>query len=154
MSYQSKCRQYFEKRLQEEIDRDREESKRNGWKFSERTVMEPQKSDIWKAILRVKTTDVAKRFYTGFIVWLGKMQEREKVKSQMTAEAVAKDNIGWCYGEGMSPDQIRMWVEVCGAHHPVFGTKIPSAEEAYKLGLKYVEKMEERELKKALEKGK
>jgi len=44
-------------------------------------------------------------------------------------------NIGWCFGEGMRPQDRLMWHGVCGARHPVFGMETPSFKDALMTGV-------------------
>lgn len=83
------------------------------------------------AVFSVENAEDAKEFYDGYLEYLHKLPELEG-----DPERIARSNIGWCFGEGMASEKIRMWNEVCGASHPVFGTGIPSAEEALKAGMK------------------
>lgn len=77
--------------------------------------------DLATAILEIKDRAKAARFYRGYVRWLRKRRDLEA-----PAENVAKTNIGWVFGEGMSPIHQRMWNEVVGAEHPVFGTALAS----------------------------
>jgi hypothetical protein len=77
--------------------------------------------DLCSAVLEIKDRAKAARFYRGYVRWLRKRRDLEA-----SAENVAKTNIGWVFGEGMSPIHQRMWYEVVGAEHPVFGTTLAS----------------------------
>jgi hypothetical protein len=73
------------------------------------------------AVFSVKTEQDAKLFYDGYLLYLDKHQCDEDNPRHLTVEQVAQSNIGWCFGEGMKPEYIRMWSKVCKASHPVFG---------------------------------
>ncbi|KKL19293.1 hypothetical protein LCGC14_2466930, partial [marine sediment metagenome] len=78
----------------------------------------------------------AKKFYQGYLGFLEQFPETKGDK-----ERVARSNIGWCFGEGMTPDKIKMWSTVCEASHPVFGTTVPTSEEALEAGIKHGKKL-------------
>ena len=85
--------------------------------------------ELVDAVLSVSSPKDATEFYEGYLEYLQVLG-----KSRGRAEEIAKSNIGWCFGEGMAPDRVEMWVETCQAYHPIFGSTIPTAEEAYKTG--------------------
>ena len=87
--------------------------------------------DFVGAVLAIKDAADAQRFYSGCVHWHSIYGQDDK----LTPDAVAKANIGWCFGEGMPSDQREMWIRVCGASHPVFGQSIPSAEDAFRMGI-------------------
>lgn len=77
------------------------------------------------AVFAVETEDEAKKFYDEYIAYLKRQPGCDR------PIYIAKANIGWFFGEGMSQDKIDMWVRATGAFHPVFGAKAPSIEEAF-----------------------
>ena len=81
------------------------------------------------AVLSIASPRVAVKFYEGYLEYL-----QIRGKSRGRAEEIARSNIGWCFGEGMAPSRVEMWVETCQAYHPIFGSTIPTAQEAYKTG--------------------
>lgn len=88
--------------------------------------------DLYNAVLAIHDANDARAFYVDYVAWLEVQPDLSH-----SADAVAKANIGWLFGEGMPPENIRMWVEVCGASHPIFGTMQPrpTPEQAFKAGL-------------------
>lgn len=68
-------------------------------------------------VLSIETDQEAQAFFTGHVEYL----HREHGLPLEEARDVARQNIGWCFGEGMSLDQRAMWRTVCQAYHPVFG---------------------------------
>lgn len=58
------------------------------------------------------------------------------------AEDIARQNIGWCFGEGMDLETRRMWRTACGAYHPALGTmdREFSFEELLKAGMDVAKK--------------
>ena len=40
------------------------------------------------------------------------------------AQEIARHNIGYCFGEGMSKERRAMWREACGASHPYLGDMV------------------------------
>lgn len=83
------------------------------------------------AIFSIEDETDAKALYDGYLDYL-----RQQADIGGTPEDIARSNIGWCFGEGMVPERIKMWVKVCGASHPVFGTTVPSLQEAFSEGVK------------------
>ena len=98
--------------------------------LSERYTIE----DFVCAVLAIDNEDDAAKFYAGHVAHIQRTIDKGEWNSSSTAEEGAKSNIGWCFGEGMSDERRAMWVKVCGASHPVFGTKVPTAGEAFKMG--------------------
>jgi hypothetical protein len=89
--------------------------------------------DCVQAIMAIDSINSARSFYEGYVEWL---LDNAEFESQSDAERVAKSNIGFCYGEGMSPDRIAMWKEACSAEHLLFGATMPTPEEAFAEGVK------------------
>ena len=87
--------------------------------------------ELIRAVFSIYTKEDALSFYEGYVKYLEKFPENKDKAGQ-----IARSNIGWCFGEGMKPDLIRMWSEVCNASHPIFGRVMPTAEEAFSLGAK------------------
>jgi len=90
--------------------------------------------DFVSAVLRITESSKARRFYSGYIQWLRGRTDREA-----TPEETAQINIGWCFGEGMPPEQQRMWNKVTRSEHPVFGMALssdtrPTADEILEAG--------------------
>ncbi|MBU2051259.1 MAG: hypothetical protein KKH61_20120 [Gammaproteobacteria bacterium] len=83
-----------------------------------------------RAVLSVNSPEDAKGFYQGYLEYLSKFHKTEE-----EVERVARSNIGWCFGEGMSTEKIKMWSET-GSNHPVFGLSIPTLKEAFRAGIK------------------
>lgn len=87
--------------------------------------------ELVSAILDIDNIEDAVAFYEGYLEHM-----KGRSISGQTPESAARLNIGWCFGEGMDPTRIEMWVKACGASHPVFGTKAPSLKEAFFMGRK------------------
>lgn len=85
------------------------------------------------AVFSITNESDALEFYKGYLLYQQSHPDRES--SNFTDEQATKQNIGWCFGEGMDPEKIEMWIKVCGASHPVFGTTIPTTREAFEAGL-------------------
>lgn len=83
-------------------------------------------------MLGVETIADARAFHRDYLAYL-----RATLLERDDHEAVARSNIGWCFGEGMGEERLKMWVEACDAAHPVFGQVIPSPSEALRLGYEY-----------------
>ena len=82
--------------------------------------------DFCTAVMQITGSSLARRFYSGYLQWLRGRQDREA-----TPEETARMNIGWCFGEGMSVEQQRMWNQVTGAEHPVFGMALASDKQPH-----------------------
>ena len=80
-------------------------------------------------VLAIHEEPQAKQFVEEYSNWL---EERFPLQPH---KKVLQENIGWCFGEGMTQSQVDMWISVCGAYHPVFGQKIPSLHEAFQFGV-------------------
>ena len=87
------------------------------------------------AVLGITSKRDAKEFYEGYLIYLANHPAEDNPR-ELTTKEIALSNIGWCFGEGMNPKYIEMWSKVCKASHPVFGNIIPTAGEAYNVGLK------------------
>ena len=101
---------------------------------------------VMDAVFRIRNPEDAARFYRGYVEYL---KTKVDLDPGGSAEQIAKSNIGFCFGEGMPSKLIAMWIKVCGATHPVFGTTLPTPEEAFRLGQKMGEKMRKKARKKA-----
>lgn len=90
------------------------------------------------AVLAIDNAKEAREFFDGHVAWIQRSIDAGTWTSTYSAEAAARANLGWCFGEGMAADRIRMWVEVCGASHPVFGSMStpPSPKQALDAGIK------------------
>lgn len=120
----------FQERIQAVIDREHEHrAKRGYYKGRERDFSTHTVADFIIAVTRVTSEEDARAFYEGYVAWL-----KDRPDLSAPAEAVARADIGWCFGEGMCNDSIAMWVRACGASHPVFGQTVPSPEEAFRMG--------------------
>lgn len=88
--------------------------------------------DLIGAVLSIHNEQQAREFYEGYKSWLNGQPGLDN-----SAEHVARANIGWCFGEGMSESDMAMWRKV-GASHPIFGSmeKAPTATEAFEAGVK------------------
>ncbi len=86
------------------------------------------------AIMEIDDEAEAKLFYDGYVVY--QTNYPGTTLGDYPAEKVVKSNIGWCFGEGMKPELRDMWVRLCGASHPVFGTTVPSPQEALEAGIR------------------
>lgn len=89
-----------------------------------------------RAILKIDNPEDAIRFYRGEVARIQAEIDAGTWEAECTAEQGASSNIGWCYGEGMAPERVQMWVEATKASHPIFGVTMPVASEAFAAGLK------------------
>lgn len=122
----------FEEAIQAAIKRGGHRDKDNPPKEGHHTI-----GELISAVFSIKTETDAKAFYEGYLEYLGnRWHEDDHTHDKHTPESVAQSNIGWCFGEGMDNKYIKMWSKVCNASHPVFGTALPTPEEAFAMGEK------------------
>lgn len=96
--------------------------------------------DVIAAIFKIDNPEDAGQFYRGYVQDI-RLNVPPGPGLILDAEKIAQSNIGWTFGEGMSQERIDMWVAATGASHPFFGTKLPTSEEAFKMGVAAGEKM-------------
>lgn len=118
----------FEERIAEAKKRSRRRAKKCGLEIKEGNGLTI--GELISAVFSVKNKEDAKAFYKGYLEWL-----RGLPKLDGEPEHIARRNIGWCFGEGMAPDKIKMWSEACEAVHPIFGISMPTPQEALKVGI-------------------
>src|ERR1035437_4613996 len=82
------------------------------------------------AIMSIHNPADAKEFQESYLAWV----KEHPADSRYTPEQIVSANIGWCFGEGMDPSDIAMWVAL-GNAHPIFGTVLPTPEKAVQMGL-------------------
>ncbi len=124
------AREFFDSKIQEQIDAARARHSEHGWEFPERREGGHTIGDFVQAVLAITDPDDACLFYEGCVSHLASQPDLTD-----TPEAIAKSNIGWCFGEGMGSLYVHMWREVCQATHPIFGPTQPSPEEAFAAGI-------------------
>jgi hypothetical protein len=134
---QPRPREYFDACLARQVAESDMSEALHGWHRTDRAPGQHIIGDFIRAVLAIHTAPEARVFYDGYTDWL---RERNPGTSDDEIAAIARSNIGWCYGEGMPTLDMDMWREVCGAAHPVFGTTMPSAEEAFRMGQELGEK--------------
>lgn len=92
------------------------------------------------AVFSVDNEKDAKEFYDGYVEYLKVELAKKPDPHGMTAEQIARGNVGWCFGEGMQQKKVAMWSKI-GASHPVFGVSVPTPTEAVDMGVKKGETM-------------
>lgn len=122
----TEARKFYEDRINEEI---RKNPKRGG---AVRTPERHTIGDFMGAVMAIDKPEHARLFFDGYIEQLTEVYG----KSKTAATSIARSNVGWCFGEGMPKKQMDMWVAACEASHPVFGTAMPTAVQAFEAGLK------------------
>lgn len=83
--------------------------------------------DLVRLMFRVKDEEEAKEIYEFYI---GNLIERGVDNPQYLAD----QNIGFALGEGLPQEKIAIWRKAVNAVHPIFGTCIPTPEEAFNAG--------------------
>ena len=115
----------FTKLIDSEIHERVAEARKNGWSVPELEEGQHTTGDFILVTMRIKEEATAREYFEGYVEWLRFWRETHPQDAgRFTVEQTAKANIGWCFGEGMEPEISAMWVRVCGASHPVFGTAI------------------------------
>lgn len=84
-------------------------------------------------VLTIHDHETAKQFVVEYRAYLERMLGKTY---EGDMDKLLRFNIGWCFGEGMSEADREMWQEVCNAAHPIFGTTMPSFDEALQAGIK------------------
>lgn len=93
--------------------------------------------EVISAVLKIDTPEAATEFYAEYVADL----QQNNGRSLEAAASIARSNIGWCFGEGMSEERKKMWKKVTGAKHPVLRRSSPSLEETVAAGVALVAKM-------------
>jgi len=108
--------------------------------------------DLMGAVLAINSDDDAKAFYESYVAWLTAHLDPASVHTPrsrlegtpagiylLSSQQIACDNIGWCFGEGMSRERIAMWRRTTPAAHPVLPiteNHQPTAQECLDAGLR------------------
>src|SRR5579872_4453204 len=115
-TFHPKERQFFDRKIQEQIDSDRKQCAERGYDFKERQPGGHLIKDLVGAVLAIDNPEEAQRFYRGYVHWLTRQPNLTE-----PAERIADSNIGWCFGEGMTGERQLMWQEATSAADPIFG---------------------------------
>jgi len=132
--------EFFRSKIEEEIRKDEKQCKQYEWEFKKRDPELHTIGDIIRATLAIKEPGEARRFFEGQVAWLMKRFS----KSREEAKYIARQNIGWCFGEGMERSLVQMWNETVQASHPAFGNHLPTPEEAFAAGKVMGERLAQR----------
>jgi hypothetical protein len=95
-----------------------------------------------KAVFMVGNEKDAREFIEGEIAYILKnstdpmLHQEDPKMNRLEAIKIARSNIGWCFGEGMDKEKIAMWIKATQSSHPVFGTRIPTSDQAFNAGKK------------------
>lgn len=100
--------------------------------------------DFIYAVLAIEDEATAKTFYEGAVEYY----KRFATDEHFDPGSVARQNIGYCFGAGMTQERIDMWVRVCQACSPYFGQRLPSPEVAVQIGQALGQQMKRRSEKK------
>lgn len=103
------------------IREDEEQCAARGWPFQPRPAGQHTIGDLIRAVLAIDDAGRMRDFHAGYVAWLAGQA------GCADPAAVARANIGWCFGEGMAPARIALWSAVCAAEHPVFGAAPPAS---------------------------
>ena len=85
------------------------------------------------AVLRMKTALEIGEFGAGYRAHLEALPIE---KCAAGVDDIVQQNIGFCFGQGMAPEQVRMWQEGVGAFHP-FGLDVKTPDEVLEAGMKF-----------------
>jgi len=94
--------------------------------------------DFVEAVLSVKGEVEARLFLEGYVMHM--IQEHPE-RALNENERIARDNIGFCFGEGMPISLKVMWKSI-GVSHPFFPTLDPTPEQAFEAGVRWGERMQ------------
>ena len=137
-------KQLFVDKIEAQIAKDRACCAKHGYNFEERDINSFTSGDFIRAVLYIDNAEDAKAFYDGYLELMSELTDEQK--DGYTPEQLAKLNIGWCFGEGMKTERVKMWHNITGAAHPVFDAMTPTAEEAFAAGVKMGEEMNAKEV--------
>jgi len=125
---------FFQDAIESAIERDR-----NSPYFKERTFKTHINRDLWSAVNAIEDPADARSFFDGYVEWLTEMHSDTPID-------VARQNIGWLYGEAMASSKVAMWRNETGSYHPVFrdaltDTQQPTPQEALAAGIAWGKKL-------------
>jgi len=98
------------------------------------------------AIYRITEVEEAQRFFRGSVAWIAEQRKTHPEATSppgMSDEQIARDNIGYLLGYLCGEEHTRkakFWADACGAVHPIFGTKVPTPEEAFAAGQEWAKR--------------
>jgi hypothetical protein len=113
----SEAREFYLKLQDDMRERELAQYKERGWEVTRPTDVHTV-GDLVGAIMSIDNADDARRFYEGAVEDIQAQIDAGTWDGRDSAEAAARSNIGWCYGEAMPPDRVTMWRLVTGAEHP------------------------------------
>src|SRR5262245_30390519 len=83
--------------------------------------------DFIRAVLAIDNERDAKTFVEHYLELMKEPRIEDRLK-------IMRDNIGYCFGEWMSEDKIKMWMKLTGARHPYFDPLTnPSPAELFRI---------------------
>lgn len=85
------------------------------------------------AIFAVADMETARDFKKSYIEWQT-AHHNDAGPQKYTPSQIVELNIGWCFGDDMDPERIKMW-SALGASHPIFGMTQPTPEQAFEMGV-------------------
>ncbi len=97
--------------------------------------------DFYTAVLKIDNEEDARKFFDSYEAFVEASPKPEGLDSKgrpyktRTSREVAAANIGWVFGEGMTPERVAMWAAATPAAHPAFGTTMPTPEKALAIGI-------------------
>jgi hypothetical protein len=86
--------------------------------------------EIGDPAMKIKDKDEASQYVNDYIEWILTNFQ----KSREEATEIAKSNLGYWSGY-YSHDERLDFQEIFGIEHPIFGSKTPTAEEAFRMGV-------------------
>lgn len=138
---QAQALEFYNSRIEAAINEDFEHAKEHDSKAKKRAFEKSTMGDVLNAITAIDNTLDAELFYHGYVETIRLVNK----STEQEASRIAKENIGYCFGNGMEEERKRMWVKACGAYHPVFGFATPSSQEALEVGMKEGRKRRQKE---------
>jgi hypothetical protein len=103
-----------------------------------RSIFDKTSHTIGELVLTVLEIDNerdARAFAEAYGEWIARTYPKE------SWQEVLRANIGWCFGEGMTQERVDMWVRVCGASHPIAGTKLDTTpDQAFAAGMEWAKR--------------
>lgn len=102
--------------------------------FNPKNKAELTYDEIGYLAMKIKDKDVAKKYLNEYSNWI--MDKSENQISHEESMEIAKSNLGYWSGY-YSHDERLNFQNIFELEHPIFGSKTPTAEEAFEMGVNF-----------------
>ena len=90
--------------------------------------------EIGDTAMKIQDKEEALEYLTDYSRWI--MEKSEKELTEDEAIDIAASNLGY-YSGYYSHEERMVFQEIFGIEHPIFGSKTPTAEEAFQMGVNF-----------------